>query len=70
MLHDDILHILLYILIWLIFRFPTVKYANTKHGGAGVGGYHFVSIAHSISSLFYDGVDDIQILSPFDKKLV
>ena len=35
MLHDDIPHILLYILIWLIFRFPTVKYANTKHGGAG-----------------------------------
>ena len=34
MLHDDIPHILLYILIWLIFRFPTVKYANTKHGGA------------------------------------
>ena len=35
MLHDDLPHILLYILIWLIFRFPTVKYANTKHGGAG-----------------------------------
>ena len=34
MLHDDIPHILLYILIWLIFRFPNVKYANTKHGGA------------------------------------
>ena len=27
----------------------------------GERGYHFVSIAHSISSLFYDGVVDIQI---------
>ena len=35
MLHDYIPHILLYILIWLIFRFPIVKYANTKHWGAG-----------------------------------
>ena len=34
-LHDDIPHILLYILIWLMSRFPNVKYANTKHGGAG-----------------------------------
>ena len=35
MLLDDIPHILLYILISSIFRFPTVKYANTKQGEAG-----------------------------------
>ena len=38
MLHADITRFLLYILIWLIFRFPMPpfnKYANKKHGGAG-----------------------------------
>ena len=34
MLHDNIPHNLLHVYI-LIFRFPTVKYANTKQGGAG-----------------------------------
>ena len=46
MLHNDIPHILLYILIWLIFRFPTVK-------TWGSGGYHFVSIANSIFFLVH-----------------
>ena len=50
MLHDDIPHILIYILIWLIFRFPNVKYANTKHRGAV--GINLV-IAHSIFSSFF-----------------
>ena len=44
MLHDDIPHILLYILIWLIFRFPTVQYANQNMGERGVSFWDHCSV--------------------------